>query len=305
MPVTGCAVSETQQSRGAVGSRARRYIVLAGRGGHDDLSPLRRVRSVVEGRFVRCWRGGRGRGDAAGASCGRLFARGAVDAFAEEIRVAIVARVFLDHVQVDPPQGVVLAGAGFVETAPGHGLTRPGDTHLIAGQVVGGTRDADLLEAFRRSRHIVPEILVVRLAVVKMEPGLDSRQVPNKAEQRELRRRHRPQRQLFRRQPATLQQQGRAVVLEAVFERGPLVNRVVRRLGSLGRGPCQHSGDFTYTRFLGQRAAVVGGSRHESSNPSTCTFPDTTVSATAEVRNRSQDGATVWATCQGWDGDRR
>jgi len=181
----------------------------------------------------------------------------------------------------------------------------PGDTHLIAGQVVGGMRDADLLEAFRRSRHIVPEILVVRLAVVRMEPGLDSRQVPNKAEQRELRRRHRPQRQLFRRQPATLQQQGRAVVLEAVFERGPLVNRVVRRRGSLGRGPCQHSGDFTYTRFLGQRAAVVGGSRHESSNPSTCTFPDTTVSATAEVRNRSQDGATVWATCQGWDGDRR
>ena len=30
--------------------------------------------------------------------------------------MAVVARVLLDHVQVDPPQRVVLAGAGFVET---------------------------------------------------------------------------------------------------------------------------------------------------------------------------------------------
>ncbi len=76
-----------------------------------------------------------------------LLARGAVDAFAEQVRVAVVARVLLDHVQVDPPQRVVLARAGFVQTAPGHRRTRPGDARSIAGPVIGGMRDVDLFAA--------------------------------------------------------------------------------------------------------------------------------------------------------------
>ena len=75
---------------------------------------------------------------------------------------------------------------------------------MIAGQVVGGTCDVDLVGSFGRARHVVPEVPVIRLAVVRMEPGLDRGQMPNQAEQRERRRRHRPQRQLFRCQPATL-----------------------------------------------------------------------------------------------------
>ena len=49
--------------------------------------------------------------------------------------MAIGSRVLLDHVQVDPPQRAVLTGAGFIETAPGRGLTRPSNTCLIAGHV--------------------------------------------------------------------------------------------------------------------------------------------------------------------------
>ena len=45
----------------------------------------------------------------------------------DEVGVAVVARVLLDHVQVDPPQGVVLPGQLFAQVAPGHRRARPLD----------------------------------------------------------------------------------------------------------------------------------------------------------------------------------
>lgn len=166
--------------------------------------------------------------------------------------MAIVAGVLLDQVQVDPPQRVVLTGTGFLETAPSCGRTRPSDTCFVAGQVVGRPVDVDLVAALRRARKVVPKELVVRAPVVRMEPRLHSRQVPNKPEQRQRRRWHRPQRQLFWRQSATFHQQGCALVVEAVLERSPLVHRVVRRLGPFRRGP------RLLPRGLGVHAKDVG-----------------------------------------------
>jgi len=66
---------------------------------------------------------------------------------------AVVARVFLDHVQVDPAQHVVVAGARFVKTESGHGCPRPSDTRCITGWGVGGARDVSV-EAVVRARLI-------------------------------------------------------------------------------------------------------------------------------------------------------
>jgi hypothetical protein len=65
--------------------------------------------------------------------------------------VAVVAGVFLDHVEVDPAQGVVLAGAELVEAAAGYGCTGAGDACLVAGEVVRGSGDIYEVAALGRA----------------------------------------------------------------------------------------------------------------------------------------------------------
>lgn len=96
--------------------------------------------------------------------------------------MTVVAGVFLDHVQVYPPQRELLAGKDVVKTPSGHGSTRPVNTGLVARQVVGGAREVDLVVDIGDAWCVIPVVPLIWLAVEPVKPRFNSRQVPNKAE---------------------------------------------------------------------------------------------------------------------------
>src|SRR5215475_13662746 len=87
--------------------------------------------------------------EAAGAS-EDLVAGHALDALADQIGVAVMARVLLDRVQVDPPDIAVGAAPPkrhhIIEALPGHRRARRGDLAPVGTQVSPGVGGPDAVE---------------------------------------------------------------------------------------------------------------------------------------------------------------
>jgi hypothetical protein len=121
----------------------------------------------------------------------RLLARDAVGALAQQVGVAEVAGVLLDHVQVDQAQRHDLAPVHERVVERGVGRRRVGQLDLLGqpGVVGGGPARVEALEV---GVGLGPEGVIDRLAREPLaEPGpLDLRHVPHQPEQGEARRRH-------------------------------------------------------------------------------------------------------------------
>ena len=80
-----------------------------------------------------------------------LLAGHAVDALADQIGVAVVTRVLLDHVQVDPPDVAVGAAPperhDVIEAFAGHRGARRGDLAPVGVQVSLGVGGLNVVEA--------------------------------------------------------------------------------------------------------------------------------------------------------------
>src|SRR6185437_8366558 len=150
-------------------------------------------------------------------------AGGAVDSLAEQVGVAVVPGVLLDHVHVDPADAHVGLAAGvvedLVEVMAGGGL--PGGLHL--GQVhreislgVGVVDVVELAVGVGLTREQEGDVLAVDPAA---EPAaLHLGHVPHQAEQGEPGRRGRALAELVRRQAGALGEQRLAVEVQPRLE---------------------------------------------------------------------------------------
>ncbi len=149
-----------------------------------------------------------------------LFAGGAVDLLTEEVGVAEMPGVLLDHVQVDQAQRheLVVVGEGVVEGRVDHG--RVGQFEFLgqAGVVGGGAGRVDLLEIGRPvGEGRVDELAREPLA----EPGaLDLRHMPDQPQQGQPRRRHGVPGELLAGQASALVEQRRPVPVKEGLQHG-------------------------------------------------------------------------------------
>src|SRR6478735_1848167 len=177
------------------------------------------------------------------------LAGAAVDALPDQVGVATVAGVLLDHVDEDVADRRRVPAA-VVDERRRHGLVR------LLVQPVLGTRDLSLplLERLvdallRPDRGGELDVRVVGVGVgprlvdvglqSALEPGvLDEGHVTHQAEQAEVARRHRPRRELLRRQVRALELEGEPIVAEIVAVRRQLTHRLaVEAWVLVGREP--------------------------------------------------------------------
>src|SRR5262249_36881523 len=110
----------------------------------------------------------------------------AVDALADQVGMAVVPRVLLDHVQVDPPDIAIGAAPpkrhDIIEALAGYRLTRRGDLAPVGSQVSPRVGGRDAVEVGTRvsispvqARHILTG------SPLAEPPALGIRQMPNQA----------------------------------------------------------------------------------------------------------------------------
>ncbi len=147
-----------------------------------------------------------------GIGSARLFAGGTVDLLAEEVGVAEMPGVLLDHVQIDQAQRheLVVVGEGVVQGRVGHGRVRQFEFLGQAGVVGGRTGRVDVLEI---GRGVGAEGRVDGLAREPLaEPGaLDLRHMPNQPQQGQPGGRHAVPGELLAGQAGALVEQRRPV----------------------------------------------------------------------------------------------
>ena len=112
-----------------------------------------------------------------------LIAGDAVDPFAEQVRVAVVACVLLDHVLIDPAQRGWFRGIRYqiVETATGHGSPCPFDAGPVVRQILirlSGIKVVEICVGIVSGVVEKPGRPVVEI----VEPGLHLRHVPDEPE---------------------------------------------------------------------------------------------------------------------------
>src|SRR5215218_7118408 len=180
-----------------------------------------------------------------------------------DLGVDIVAGVLLDHVDQDPPQRHRLAApqAGGLQGGRRGGgppgvlaLRPPGRERLLH---VGGV---DVVEV--AVRVVVGPVDAGRVLAAEdpAEPvALHVRHVPDEAEQRQARRRHRPLPQLRLVEPLALPGQRRPVVVEPGVEHGPLAGHVGRIDPVLGHGARVCTTPSTASPAIRGLAAGTGG----------------------------------------------
>ena len=157
-----------------------------------------------------------------------LLADAAVDAFAEQVGVAVVAGVLLDHVHQELTQRHRLALgvlADEVEVVVGDELIgegyfrAPGRPGLVDGRLVG---DGAVEVAVRVVRRLVA-VALRPLGEADPEPlALDLGHVPDQAEQGQGGRLHRPAGELLGVEPGALELQGEPLAAQELRQGGPL-----------------------------------------------------------------------------------
>src|SRR5690606_19107783 len=175
----------------------------------------------------------------------RLFPGAPVDALAQEVGVAVVARVLLDHVEVDPAQAggpVVRVLEGVVEAVATGGLLRVVDGGPEALEDLGRIGPVGLVE-IGVGVPLVPvvgQVLSPLPVHALAEPVvLHFGEVADEAEEGETRGLHGGAFEPLLVEPGALRQEGVAVVIEESFEEHTLGGGPVGLgAGDLGRGPC-------------------------------------------------------------------
>jgi hypothetical protein len=149
----------------------------------------------------------------------------AINPLPDEVGVAVVARVLLDHVQVDPAD---VPGALRVVTVAGHDVIKPLSGHggarvlyfLREGLDVGGR-----VRVIKRFEVLAGLVRVVREGQVSVSrvhaepPALHLGHVPHQAQQGQPGRRNRPLLQLAGGQAGALAQQRGAMEVQPRLER--------------------------------------------------------------------------------------
>ena len=169
----------------------------------------------------------------------------AVDPLPDEVGVAVVARVLLDHVQVDPADipgalaVVTVAGHDIIELLAGHGGARV--LYLLPeGLDVGGrVRVIKRVEVLAGLVRVVRERHVGVRRVDPEPPALHLGHVPHQAEQRQAGRRNRPLLELAGGKARALEQQRVAMEVQPSLQRLALTQDEPR-LGALPRLPGRH-----------------------------------------------------------------
>lgn len=160
--------------------------------------------------------------------------------------MAVVPRVLLDHVEVDPAQREFFrtAGEALVEGTAGRDSVGELDLVPVGGEVglgLLGRREVEVaVPALVGAVQIAYRLLPVELPAEP--PALDLGEMADQAEQRQPGRRNRLQHQLFAGQAAAFEQQGVAVELQEVLQ-GLVFATVAGDFGALDLGcrPRSHS----------------------------------------------------------------
>src|SRR5215469_6314736 len=169
----------------------------------------------------------------------------AVDPLPDEVGVAVVARVLLDHVQVDPadvpgaPGVVTVAGHDIIEVFPGHGGAGVLYFLFECLEVGGRVRVIKRLEVLAGLVRVVREGHVGIGRVNTEPPALNLGHVPHQAKQGQPRWRNRPLLELAGGQARALAQQGVAMEVQPSLKRLALTQDP-SRVGALHlrSGPC-------------------------------------------------------------------
>lgn len=173
------------------------------------------------------------RGGRPGRSSWQSVADGAVNPLTDQVSVAVVAGVFLDHVLINPAQR---SGTRFLRLVVRHPV------QLLSNsiQVMSSSGRAGSLHAERVAGKVSLDMLNLRFPAVlgldtshsmsgspskSWKPGLDPSEVPDQAHEGEAGRRAGRRDELLRRQTLALHQERRAMELKPALQRFTLAGR--------------------------------------------------------------------------------